>query len=142
LSAADRGSATVEMVIVMPVVVLVVMLAVVGGRVTVAQAAVEAAARDAARQASIARTASQARTNAISSASASLKSRGILCESQSISVDVRGFAREVGLPAVVSATISCAVPLKDIGIPLLPGVSVRKASFTSPLDPYRGRSAG
>lgn len=135
----ERGSATVEMVIVAPVLILVVLFAVVVGRVTVAQAAVEAAARDAARQASIARTAAQASENAVSSARESLKSRGVSCTTQEVQVDTSGFARQVGLSAVVTATVSCAVPLQDVGLPLIPGSSLRSATFTSPLDPFRGR---
>ncbi|MGP3921307.1 TadE/TadG family type IV pilus assembly protein [Nonomuraea sp. 10N515B] len=137
----DRGSATVEAMLAITAIVLVILLGVAGGRITVASAAVEAAARDAARQASIARTASEAQANAQASAQDSLSSRGVSCTSVSVQVSTAGFSRPVGSPAIVSATVSCTVPLGDVAFPGLPGSVHRTASFTSPLDPYRGRES-
>lgn len=135
----ERGSSTAETTIIIGVIVLVLMFAVIVGRITVATAAVEAAARDAARQASIARTAAHAGTAATSSAQESLRSRGVSCSAVNVQVDTGGFARPVGTPAVVSATVSCTIPFQDISFPGFPGSVVREARFTSPLDPYRGR---
>lgn len=135
----ERGSSTAETTIVMGVIVLVLMFAVVVGRITVTTAAIEAAARDAARQASVARTAADARTNARSSAQESLAGRDVNCEALDVQMDTQGFSRRVGTPAAVTAHVSCSIPLADVGFPGLPGHVVREASFTSPLDPYRGR---
>lgn len=137
----DRGSATVESMFAITAIVLVILLGIAGGRVTVAGAAVEAAARDAARQASIARTAAEAGAKAQASARKSLNSRGVRCASVSVEVNTGGFGRPVGNPATVSATVSCTVPLEDVLFPGLPGTVRRQASFTSPLDPYRGRES-
>ncbi|WP_433498865.1 TadE/TadG family type IV pilus assembly protein [Sphaerimonospora sp. CA-214678] len=137
----ERGSATVEAMLAITAIVLVVLLAIAGGRITVATAAVEAAARDAARQASIARSAAEAEARATSSARDSLSSRGVRCTSVSVKVNTAGFGRLVGRPSAVTATVSCSVPLDDVAFPGLPGSVVRRASFTSPLDPYRGRDA-
>ncbi|NRQ32101.1 pilus assembly protein [Nonomuraea sp. NN258] len=136
---AERGSSTAETTIIISVIALVLMFAVVVGRITVATAAVEAAARDAARQASMARTASEAEANAASSAEESLRSRGVSCEALAVDTETGGFAQEAGTPAVVVAHVSCTVPLEDVGFPGFGGGMVREASFTSPLDPYRGR---
>ncbi|MFE3452485.1 TadE/TadG family type IV pilus assembly protein [Nonomuraea sp. NPDC059194] len=135
----DRGSATAEAVFAIPAIVLILLLGVAAGRVTVATAAVEAAARDAARQASIARNASAAQTNATASAVASLNSQGVNCAGLKVRVDTSGFGTAVGTPASVSATVSCSVLLGDVAFPGLPGSVQRQATFTSPLDPYRGR---
>jgi hypothetical protein len=123
-------------------IVLVLLLGAATGRIVVASAAVEAAARDAARQASIARTGTQAGSNARASAQESLRSRGLNCTSVSVQVDTSGFGRPVGRPAAVSAIVSCTVPLADLAFPGLPGSVVRRAEFTSPLDPHRGRTGG
>ncbi|WP_084965777.1 hypothetical protein [Thermoactinospora rubra] len=137
----DRGSATAEAVFAITAIVFVLLLGVAAGRVTVATFAVEAAARDAARQASIARTASAARANAVVSATASLNSHGVTCTALGVHVDVGGFGSAVGTPASVRVTVSCAVPLEDVAFPGLPGSVQRRATFISPLDPYRGRGS-
>lgn len=135
----DRGSGTVEAMIAVPAIILVLLLGMAAGRITVAMAAIEAAARDASRQASIARTAPAARAAALASATASMRSRGLNCRSVSVDVDTTGFGRPVGSAAIVTANVSCAVSLADLGFPGLPGDVVKNSQFTSPLDTYRGR---
>ena len=44
-----------------------------------------------------------------------------------------------GQAATVTATISCTARLSDIALPGLPGAKTLTASFTSPIDTYRGR---
>jgi hypothetical protein len=39
----------------------------------------------------------------------------------------------------VSATVICRVPLSDLVLPGTPGSRTLTATFTSPLDPFRGR---
>lgn len=135
----DCGSATAEAMLALTAIMLVILLGVAGGRITVATAAVEAAARDAARQGSIGRSAAEAERRATSSAQDSLSGRGIRCTSVSVQVNTAGFSRRVGSPATITATVSCSVPLNDVAFAGLPGSILRRAAFTSPLDPYRGR---
>ncbi|MFI9846687.1 TadE/TadG family type IV pilus assembly protein [Nonomuraea sp. NPDC051941] len=135
----EQGSVTVEAILAITAIVLLILFGVAVGRITVAGAAVEAAARDAARQASIARTASAASSNAATSARASLMSQGVNCTAVTVEVNTKGFGRPVGVPADVSATVSCTVPLADLAFPGLPGQLKRHATSISPLDPYRGR---
>ncbi|MEV4170174.1 TadE/TadG family type IV pilus assembly protein [Nonomuraea sp. NPDC049709] len=135
----ERGSVTVEAMLAITAIVLVILLGVAAGRIIVASAAVEAAARDAARQASIARTATAAASNAEASARESLTSQEVNCTAVTVEVDTKGFSRPVGIPADVSATVSCNVPLSDLAFPGLPGSVERHATSMSPLDPYRGR---
>ncbi|MEV5896705.1 hypothetical protein [Nonomuraea fuscirosea] len=128
-----------EAILAIAAIVLVLLLSVAAGRITVAGAAVEAAARDAARQASIARTAAAAKSNAEASARASIADQSLSCTAVEVTVNTKGFSRPVGEPADVSATVSCSVPLTDVAFPGLPGSIERRATFTSPLDPYRSR---
>ncbi|MEQ4720947.1 TadE/TadG family type IV pilus assembly protein [Nonomuraea sp. B19D2] len=135
----EQGSVTVEAILAITAIVLVILLGVAAGRITVAGIAVEAAARDAARQASIARTAAAASATAEASARESLMSQGVRCVAVTVKVNTKGFSRPIGTLADVSATVSCTVPLADLGFPGLPGGVKRRATSVSPLDPYRER---
>jgi len=134
----DRGSAALELVVLAPVIMFLVGLVIAAGRTSVAQGSVDAAARDAARQASLAFSAPAARQAAVSSARAALRADGLRCRPE-ITVDVAGFSVPVGQPAAVSATVSCTVRLSDLLVPGVPGSRTLRATFTSPLDPYRAR---
>ncbi|MGO9078937.1 MAG: TadE/TadG family type IV pilus assembly protein [Streptosporangiaceae bacterium] len=138
--AGDAGNAPLELVLLAPVVLALIGLVIAAGRTSLALGSVQAAARDAARQASISRTPQQAITAAISSARAELASEGLDCSpAPGVRVDVTGFGVPVGQPSTVSATVTCWVPLSSLAVPGLPGRKLLQASFSSPLDPYRGR---
>jgi len=136
---ADRGAVTLETVILTPALLALIGLLVVGGRVTSAQNVVEQAASEAARTASLARTGPGAAKAARTAATAALQRRGATCEQISISIDTSGFAVPAGQPATVTATVSCTVPLSDLGLPGAPGSHTVSAKAASPLDTYRGR---
>ncbi|MWA04610.1 pilus assembly protein [Actinomadura sp. LD22] len=133
----DAGNAVVETAILAPVFItflagLLVVMRVVHGSAVVAQAAA-----DAARQASIARTAREAQAAASTSAMRTLHDRGLHC-APSVRLDLSGFNRPVGQPAVVSARVTCAIRLSDVGLPGMPGVRTVVKTHRSPIDPYRG----
>jgi len=134
----ERGSASVEAVIGVPAFLLLVGLLVLGGRQAIAQQAVQAAAGEAARAASIARTATAARTDATTAARHSLANQDLDCAT-TVTVDTAAFATEVGTPGQVSATVTCALRLDDIGLPGVAGTKTITATMSSPLDTYRGR---
>ena len=134
----ERGSAAIELVILVPALILLVLFAVAGGRVAIAHGSVQQAAADAARAASIARTASSAHATAVTAASATLANQGLTCTSMTVTVDTAGFATPVGTPASVGATVSCTVRLSDLALPGLPD-RVVTSTVTSPLDTFRGR---
>ena len=137
---ADRGSVTLELVILAPVLIITMLFVIAAGRIAQAHQAVEAAARDAARQASIARDPTTARTSATSSARDALSREGLNCPAQ-VSVDTSGFARPVGRPATVTAHITCTIHLADVAASGVTDTTIT-ASFTSPIDPYRGKNLG
>ncbi len=134
----DAGNAALELVILAPVILFLLGLVVAAGRTSVAQGSVAAAARDAARQASISLTPGAAQTAALTSARAALNQDGLDCDPV-VRVNVTGFGVPVGEPATVQATVSCQVSLSSLLVPGLPGSRTLRATFTSPLDPYRGR---
>jgi TadE-like protein len=135
---ADNGNAALELVILAPVLLGLLGLIIAAGRTTIAQSAVAAAARDAARQASISLTPEAAKAAAQASARASLRSDGLDCV-PIVATDVSEFGTVPGRPAIVTAAVSCTVPLADLALPGLPGSVRLQATFTSPLDIYRSR---
>jgi Flp pilus assembly protein TadG len=134
----EAGDAALELIILAPVLLALIALVIAAGRISVARGSVDAAARDAARQASLARSPGAARIAAELSAQAALRQDGLDC-APTVSVDTSGFSVPLGQPAQVSATVTCQVPLADLVVPGLPGSVTLRYTFTSPLDPYRGR---
>jgi len=128
-----------EAVILVPAFLLFVALVIAAGRVAIARQGVQAAAAEAARQASIARTAGEANAKAQAGAQQTLTDQQLRCLSSSVTTDTSGFAAPVGMPASVSATVTCEVDLAGVVIPGLPGSLAITASFQSPLDTFRGR---
>ena len=135
----ERGSASVEAAVGVPAFVLFVGLIIFGGRTAITHAAVESAAADAARTASIARSASQAAQGAQSAGQASLANQGIRCLSVTVTVDVSDFAKTVGEPGSVTATVECRLDLADLSVPGVPGSRLIEASSNSPIDTWRER---
>jgi Flp pilus assembly protein TadG len=135
----DRGSVTLEFVVLTPVLLALLGLLIMAGRVAIASNSVEAAADEAARSASISRTAAGARSSAQDGARRSLAQQDLRCTSVQVDVDTSGFAVPVGLPAQVSATVTCVVSLADLALPGFPGSRTVTATAVSPVDTYRER---
>lgn len=134
-----RGSASIEMAIIMPLFVAIFIAAVVMGRTANAMSAVELAAYDAARTASLARDAVEASVQARRSAAASLSRQGHSCVRLRVVVHPDGFRAGLGEPASVQVQVSCQVSFTDIDLPGVPADRIVSASFVSPIDQYRTR---
>ena len=135
----DAGNAALELVVLAPVILFLLGLMIAAGRTSIAKGAMDAAARDAARQASISLTPGAARAAALSSAQAALSADGLDCKPV-VNGDTSQFTTVgVGIPAQVTATVSCRVPLADLVVPGMPGSRLLSYTFTSPLDPFRER---
>lgn len=139
MRSAERGSATLELVIVIPATLLLISLVIMGGRLALAHQAIQAVAYDAARAASVARNAGEATSAANHVAAFSLASNGLSCLSTSTNVNTAGFAATVGQNATVTADVSCTVRLGDLSLPGVPGSVTLTAEATSPIDTYRER---
>lgn len=135
----ERGSATVELVLVVPALVLVLGLLVAGGRLWFARATVAEAAQAAARAASLTRTAGEAGQAGRDAANQSMATGGLTCADQSAQVDTGAFGIEVGTPATVTATVQCRVPFADIVLPGMPGSIALSSTGRAALDTYRAR---
>lgn len=135
----QRGSATVELTLLIPALLLVLGLLVSGGRVWFARTAVVDAAQSAARSASLSRSAEQARSNGQESGRQSLATAGLVCAASTVSVDTTAFAAAVGTPATVRSEVGCRVDLADLLLPVLPGSLQLMGEGSSALDTYRSR---
>jgi Flp pilus assembly protein TadG len=134
-----RGSAAIEMAVLMPMFVAVFTAAMLLGRVGNAISAVEMAAYDGARTASIARDAATAHAQALATVDDSLAQQSVTCAGgPDVVVDTSGFSQPVGTPASVTVSVTCQVTVGDIDLIGVPDREV-SASFVSPLDQYRTR---
>ena len=138
-AAGDRGSLTLEMVVLAPGLLLLLSFAIFVGRVTTAGQAVEQAAAAAARTASIARTAGTAQSTATEAARTTLAQQNIVCVNTTVTVDTSGFTRAVGTTATVTTTVTCVLDLSSLG-PGIPGTRTLSGTSVSPLDTYRSRA--
>ncbi len=136
----NRGSASIEMAIIMPLFVAMFIATVVLGRTANAMSAVELAAYDAARTASLARDARTAETLAQQSVEASLLQQGLSCVQLRVNVNTEDFAAPIGEPTFVWVEVSCLVSFADIDLPGVPTDRTVSAEFVSPIDKYRTRA--
>ena len=135
----ERGSATVELAILIPALLLMLGLLAAGGRVLFARTTVTEAANSAARAASLARSAAEAATSGRSAAEQSLSTGGLRCGHAEIAINTAAFGVPVGTPATVTATVRCRVSFSDLLVPGISGSISLSASGASALDTYRGR---
>lgn len=131
----DRGSAAAELAVAAPILVLL-FLAVIGcGRLVETRLRLGDAAHQAARAASLARDPATATSAAHATAGAALDTGGASCAQVAVNVDTSRF-RPGGS---VTVTLTCTVNLADVaGVPLPAGSHTQDASFTAPVDTWRG----
>lgn len=130
----ERGSASLELVLMAPVLIVLMLFVVLVGRLGQARADVDRAARDAARAASIARTSDAAHERAAAAARATLADGGVSCRSMTIVLDSGAFAPD----GAVHATVGCNVDLADLSLLGVPGSRTITATFAQPVDAFRG----
>ncbi|MGF0118783.1 TadE/TadG family type IV pilus assembly protein [Promicromonospora sp. Marseille-Q5078] len=138
-AARERGSMSVELVILLPVLLLCLAAIGLGARIWTANLAVNSAATEAARTASIARTQPEAIRMATDGATATLANQDVGCLSTTVDVDTSGFAAPAGTPASVTARVTCVVNLAGLDLPGIPTRKTVTSTVTSPLDTYRER---
>ena len=135
----QRGSATVEIALLVPALLITLGLLAVGGRIWFARTTVNEAATSAARAASLSRSAGEAATAGRDAAARSLATEGLRCTSTTVAVDTTAFAVPVGTPATITTSISCRVAYADLILPFVPGSIDLAAGGASALDTYRSR---
>jgi Flp pilus assembly protein TadG len=129
----ERGSATVELVILTPLLILLLLFVVSLGRLAGARIDVGGAAAQAARAASIARSPAAASSFAQQTATSALASQHITCAHLDVSVDTSDFVPG----GSVAVTVSCAVQLSDLTGLDLPVTETIANRSVEPIDTYR-----
>lgn len=130
---AERGSAAVELALVTPLLVLVILVVVAFGRLADARLVVADAAYQAARAASLARTETEARTQATRAANTALREAKASCAHP----NVRLTTGDLEPGTTVSAQVSCTADLAALSRTGLPGrVSLAERAF-SVVDTFR-----
>lgn len=126
----DRGSATTELVLILPVLLLMLLFLVLCYRISDAKLRMADVAHQAARAASIARTPAQAVTDARATAQTALANAGVTCQNLTVDTDTAGLAPG----ALVRVTLTCTTRLDDLAMMGTPGNATLHASSTSPID--------
>jgi Flp pilus assembly protein TadG len=129
----DRGSITVELVVLTPVVLVIALTSLVIGRVVEARQQVVEAARAGAEAAAVLPTVGAAQWVGSMNSVINLIGRTHTCAHAVVTLDTSHFTPG----GYVTAHVSCLVLLSDVGVPGLPGSTTVSASATAPLDPYR-----
>ncbi|WP_242614290.1 TadE/TadG family type IV pilus assembly protein [Actinomadura roseirufa] len=139
-AARDRGSMSLEMVLVTPLFVGFLLFLAGAGRMVDAQSQVDGAARDAVRAASIARSAPSAQYLADQAAKAGLKGHDWCSGGPVVKTEV-GEWRPGGR---VEVNIVCDVDLGDLSFIGLPGSKRLRGHAVAPIDTYtyRGTEPG
>jgi Flp pilus assembly protein TadG len=140
----QRGSMSVELVIVAPGLILLLLLVGAAGRVVEAQGHLDGAARDAARAASLAQSPPQAGQAAVQAAQADLGDTS-WCAAGSVQAQVAGFPA-VGQPvqpgAAVTVTVTCEVNMTPFGLLGFRPSTVFSSQAVAPLDVFTCRAPG
>jgi len=136
----ERGSAVIELTLLVPALAVMLGLLVGGGRLWFARTTIQEAAQTAARSASLARSADQAASEGTAAAKSSLATGGLVCVNPAVSIGTQAFSVPVGSPATVTSSVSCSVLFGDVFLPGMPGTITLSGSGTSALDTYRSRA--
>jgi Flp pilus assembly protein TadG len=129
----ERGSLSLELVLVTPLLVLLLLFIVWTGRLGQAAADVRQAAAEGARAASL--TGRAAATAAAQAAvAANLNAAGVDCAGVQVAVDVGAFAPG----GHVAVEVTCAVDLADVASLGLPGARTLTGRSVQVVDTYRG----
>lgn len=131
----DRGTMTVELVLLTPLIFALLAFLVGLGRAADARGRLTGAVRDAARAASLATSAAAAAQAARDTALANLAGAGLECRQPQVSTDTRQFVPG----GQVSVTIGCTLDLSQLLVSGLPGRTGLTATATVPLERFSGR---
>jgi Flp pilus assembly protein TadG len=130
----ERGTIPMELVIIAPLLAILLAVLVFSWRIAEAGNQVTAAAAEAARAASLERDVLASTAAGQEAARRTLEDRGLACADLDVAVDVSSY--EPG--GYVTATVTCTADLSDLDVPGAPGSWTEEASYTEPIEQYRG----
>ncbi|QNP74981.1 pilus assembly protein [Streptomyces roseirectus] len=131
----ERGSATVELVLLAPVLLMLLWFLVCCGRLSDTRLQIEDAAHQAARAATHHHTRPGAAEAARTTAAAALDDAGITC--QDLTVTTHDTPSN---GTTATAEVTCTVGLQDLALLQVPGTTTLTARATAPVDRFRSRT--
>jgi Flp pilus assembly protein TadG len=134
----ERGSLSLELVVLAPAILAILALVIVGGRTVLASQAIAQAAAQAARDASQQPTAAAATTAAKSRATSVLAGQGLDCTDTAVTVDAAALNAPPGVPGAVNVTVECTVTWRDLAV-IGPGTRTLHATGRAPIDTWTAR---
>jgi Flp pilus assembly protein TadG len=134
----DRGSATLELVVLAPALLAVLTTILVAGRFEAAAGAVEQASAAAARAATLARTPTTAQAAARQAATAALHQNDLRCADLDVTIPTTTPVATTNREVVV--TLTCTLAISEITVPGIPGTRQITSRTASVLDAYRSAS--
>jgi hypothetical protein len=129
----QRGSMSIELVVLTPVVVMFVLLALGLGRFELAREQVIGAARAGAEAAAVAQSAGEAQSAASTAATPALASGSSSCQDVHVVTNTAAF--KAG--GRVQVEVTCEVDFSDLLVPGWPGHASVEAVVSAPIDPFR-----
>jgi Flp pilus assembly protein TadG len=133
----ERGSMSIELLILTPALVAAILVIVAGSRYAEAREETNSAAFAAARAASLAPDASGALAAGRAAAVHEMSDRGLSCARLDVNVDTHDFAPG----GTIRVTVTCVTDLGDLsGFVLMPGHKSFRSTATVPLDQHRSFS--
>lgn len=133
----DRGSISVELVILLPVLLVILGVIMAGGRIWQTRSGLSATAASAARLASQQKNPSLAVSAADDLVRGDLATLAIPCTNLRIVTEASGLAKPAGTAGSVRVDLSCAVPLADLLVPGLPGSITVHGAANHAVDTFR-----
>ncbi|MCP4221971.1 MAG: pilus assembly protein [Actinomycetia bacterium] len=130
----DRGSASVELVVLVIPIMVLVAFAVFVGRYGAAQQDVTSAARDAARAAAVRQFPAAAQVDGQQAAERTLVNRDLTCRQ----LDIEVATDDLRPGGTVTARITCVLLISDVAGFGMPGSTTVEATSTAVVDHFRG----
>ncbi|MBV9161968.1 MAG: pilus assembly protein [Pseudonocardiales bacterium] len=130
----ERGSVAAELTLLMPALLVLLLFVVFCGRLAEAHLRLDDAAHQAARAATIARSPTQASTDAQAAAQNSLAQAGVNCRQLAVDTPLAGF--QPG--ATLSVRLTCHLDAADLTLLSLPTTIEISAHADSVIDRWRG----
>lgn len=138
--AQQRGSAAVEVTLLVPVLCLLLLLLAACWRIGWARTQLVEVVAAGARAATIPHTATAATAMAQTAIRSDLATSGVQCAQLSVAIDTAAYHQLPGTAGRVEVQATCRLDLADLLLPGLPGSMTLSASAHEPLDIFRERT--
>jgi len=129
----QRGSITVELIVLTPVIVMFVLVTLAFGRYELAREQVVSAARAGAEAASVVPFVGDAQSAALAAADPVVANHSPSCTQLSVAADTQYFVPG----GFVRVVVSCQITFADLLVPGMPGQTSIQAEVSAPIDPFR-----